>query len=368
MNVILAGNGMSIAYNKELALPALTRSVLDAFSIVGAYDGDLLAQFAAATGATDEGLESVLGSLDQVASALLPLQGLAALESLGPEGQRSVADAAVALAHVYRVGTGVTLGIIAERARGQDDQDRAAELLLEALPEEEPLTVATLNYDGIIPSRVLDRRGGFDLAAGYECALLPVVNHGEALSCQRLRDTDNLTSMTVVLNLHGSLGWLWHRDHGWWRFALDDLRRLGYWTALREGRTNWLPTVVLTNQTMKSQLVRQYPFGLAYDAFTSRLRYASRLIIAGYGFRDEYLNNTIGSTIAERETVDGMPPLKIAVIDKGDSLSDELIYETLPPSSSTLVFRDGVRSAIADARWTGLLELGQSEGPVTSLN
>jgi hypothetical protein len=352
MNVILAGNGLSIAYNPELALESLSAKVRAAFDAAGLGDADLLARFAAQTGATDSGLESMLGALDQVAAALRPLSELATLAALGAGGQQSVRQAAEALGQVYRVGAGVALQTIDGLARGQDDADRAAQTLLAAIPSNEPLTVASLNYDGILPSRLLSGGGFHDLAAGYESSQFEVVRGKSALACYPLRTHDDMDSRSVLLNLHGFLGWLWHPDHRYWRFSLEDLREVDYWTALRTGTTKWLPAVVLTNQQIKSELVRQHPFSLAYEAFVRRLRMANRLVVAGYSFSDEYLNERLQAAVRQHDELSPTTPLKIAVIDKGNALTDETIYETLPRRASTNIFREGVNGAVVDARWT----------------
>ncbi len=67
------------------------------------------------------------------------------------------------------------------------------------------VTVATLNYDGLLHSGILAAGAITDLAAEYDEDLFTVVS-GDRLEGKRLRRRDDLTSGIELVNLHGQLG------------------------------------------------------------------------------------------------------------------------------------------------------------------
>lgn len=295
-SVVLVGNGISIAYNQGLAIRPLTERILSAFD---AGDGAILTGFAQGAGAQDSSFESVLGALDQI-SVALPLLIALNSEGLAVDSRTEVLNqSAQLLSEIYRTGLGHSLETIDGLAQNNSGDIDGITALADELADLDDLTIATLNYDGLLPSRLLEGPGTvYDLAAGYEPSSFIVIDDCQRLDAFRLRDRDDLRAPTLI-NLHGSMGWLRHPDHGWWRFRVQDLRRVGFWQALRENRTDWLPVVVLTNQHRKSEIVGTYPFRLAYEAFRQRIDRCDRLAIIGYGFGDMYLNHILQESLGQ---------------------------------------------------------------------
>lgn len=344
--VILVGNGLSISYNPNLAMSPLTDAVLDAFDKGAGADAQTLREFARRAGAHQDMLEAVLGSLDQMSAALPTLRRLSVSGAVG-RGARSLKRASDVLAGLYRVGLGHSLEVIDNLAHGVPDAMRPIDAFIGALPDPADVTIATLNYDGILPSRLLEHGGQYgDLAAGYHPGNHTVVPNHSAIGGFGLRDEDNIPRPPLI-NLHGSIGWLTHPDHGWWRFRVQDLRDRGYWRALREGRTEWTPVVVLTNQDRKSEVVRRYPFDLAYRAFRYRLRDASRLAIIGYGFGDDYLNQVLADELSGRNA------LPLLVITSGDNPTAACVRTALNLRSRRplRIIRTGAEGGVTSSAW-----------------
>src|SRR5205823_5505846 len=122
-----------------------------------------------------------------------------------------------------------------------------------------------------------------DLADGrWDRVQAHEVTPGHPIDGHPLREIDDLLrDRAHVIQLHGSLGWLWEpsRD-GVWKFRLNELRMADYWECWREGGTEWSPAVVLTDR--KDRATATWPFSLAYDVFHRRLADAERWLIAGY--------------------------------------------------------------------------------------
>lgn len=217
--VVLIGNGVSIAYNPELAVPALTRRVFQALD-GGTGSTRVFEYFAQRCGATGAGLEDVLGALDQMSAALPILQNLVSSGLASVEGANALADSSNLIATMYQFGVSHALEIIDGLAQGQPASFAVIEDLHNSLPDPDALTVATLNYDGLLSSALLEGRDYlFDLATGYLRRSFRIVDDQDQISGYRLRERDDLGARSLI-NLHGSMGWLQHPAHGCWRFPL----------------------------------------------------------------------------------------------------------------------------------------------------
>lgn len=186
--------------------------------------------------------------------------------------------------------------------------------------------MATLNYDGLTHSALLDawndlwlQAGGkmADLAWGSGDQLLEVVP-GRTLRSWPIRDEDTIPDdRAALLQLHGSLAWLRHRPTlQVWKFRLTDLRDAQYWDGLANGSSEWEPVVVLTDR--KREAVASWPFDLAYRIFVGRLIAADRWLVAGYSFGDEPVNAALGLAAKVRKAIGRTAPLML-VIDLGHS-------------------------------------------------
>lgn len=124
----------------------------------------------------------------------------------------------------------------------------------------------------------------------------------------------------ALIQLHGSLAWLREPRLGMYKFDLEALRSLGYWEALRNGQTDWLPVVVLTDQ--KERQIQRTPFSLAYDIFQRRLVAADHWLIAGYGLKDAPVNELFRTAAMTRKAI-GLRAPKILVVDYGVEVDEK---------------------------------------------
>lgn len=323
----LVGNGLSIAYNPELAIPCLTRSLVDVFQTSGpvleavAGDPRVLA---------DNGFEVLLGPFDRAASLLHSLPGTVSRGSVDA-AFRKVLGAAETLQEVYREGMAVTLDLIASLAHGIPERFVVVHAFCEAiadLAEPDAIAIATLSYDGLLHAGFLQesvdlQRGNSrtlqisDLADGRtRTSCGEDFSDGEPLeSCELRVVPDFGPGCARLINLHGSLGWLRRRSPvgvDARKFKIEDLRRVSFWEKYRAGKTQWEPLVVLTD--VKDPVPQTFPFSLAYGAFFDELRHADRWLIAGYGFGDAPVNEMLRLAARARDAMgQGLSILAVGV-------------------------------------------------------
>lgn len=375
MTTCLIGNGLSIAYNPELSVEALTTGLLQAFGDLQAPVGQEhpLARFAQALhGSGKDSFESLLGLLDSAALALPHLARLAdVVRSQSAEDITTALDRTVAfLREVHTQGMGTALELIASRGRGQSESQFNSVILavcraIANLRGDGQVAVATLNYDGLLHAgfqRLEDEPHSTvrlcDLAAGFAGTSMCPAGSKE-LACYGLRRDWALPGNIHLLNLHGSLGWLGDPDSGRvWKFALEDLRSvdeegLSYWTLLRAGRQRLEPRVVLTDR--KDEAVTQWPFSLAYDIFEDRLVRSHRWLIAGYSFGDRPVNCAITRALARRRDSNWGQP-RILVLGRPGADAESLhrdVLQRLGAGAPLQVDTTGLPGSVQSAVWQG---------------
>ena len=371
--VCLVGNGLSIAFNPELTIETLTRTLLASFA--GSDNPDL--RILAAVGGHDTGFEQLLGPFDAAASLLVALPGfqelIAAQNEEGSLGG-SLKRAYDFFTTTYRAGVGNVLDLISELARARIADPHFAGVVgtfceaVSALGPASHITIATLNYDGLLHAGFLDERPVdsnelwnqnirriaqiTDLGDGrVESFDHTIVDHQPSpIPSRRLRELhDLMPERLAVLQLHGSLGWLRHPETGEiWKFRLDDMRRLGYWEAWRRGRTVWNPVVVLTDQ--KTPVVDRYPFRLAYAVLEERLSSAERWLIAGCSLGDEPVRQVLQSALAFRRRRSLAEP-RLLVIGNGASQAATDRVKALVDVEDLVVAADPLPSALDGPEW-----------------
>lgn len=340
----LVGNGLAIAYEPQLAIPELTRSITRAFQERAQLPdatpaAQVLGEFATSVrGDAAEGFERLLGPLDSVARAIPALSGLAPVVRAQQTGREDLERLQALLIGLHRFGVGEVLNLIAGLAEATHETrfSVTVQSFVEALlglirPNYGRLTIATLNYDGLLHAALLEHvqrddgwevgpsRIASDLADGRSSAKgsHQLLTGSQPCEGQALRSIDDLLiERTALLQLHGSLAWLRDPVGGAvWKFRLDDLRRLDYWIRWRDGETDWEPVVVLTDQ--KTKAVTLEPFNLAYRAFETRLVAADRWMIAGYGFGDEPVQMVLRSALHRRRT-ERLGEPRLLILDVGE--------------------------------------------------
>ncbi|MFG1818296.1 SIR2 family protein [Kribbella sp. NPDC049174] len=373
----LFGNGLSIAFNHDLAIPALTTEIKRRFKTIDpareAPDRVLarLATRAHETGDPHQDFEALIGPLDQQSENLTDLRELA--EIVGQES-RAVANAIRTVGDfvksLQRQGKGDALDLIQERSYAGGLQPTwIIEDFIRAVTATAAgqVAIGNLNYDSLAMAGLCRTAptGGFcDMAWGYGPSLFDVVPGTYTISGSALR-TDASTfpaRRTRLLHLHGSLTWL--RRPGTneiYRFGIEDLRTIDYWRAWRDGLTEWAPEVVLTNQSAKSQVVAKHPFLLAYQTFFQSLYKADRWLIAGYSFRDECVNDLLSQAWGYRAA----NPPEILVVTHGKQLTMDQVVDAIgcapglvPTGRHLYICRCGIADAPKCARWSSWERFG----------
>ena len=262
-----------------------------------------------------------------------------------------------ALGRLHQIGLGTALNLIADRAHGQgeDAREKAVGVLvggLCALAGGDRLTLATLNYDGLLMS-ALDESKVADLARGGPGQSLTIAA-GIELPCWPLREIDDLPEDRQIhlLQLHGSLGWVRRPDGTVHKFKIDSLRTKDFWNLVASGKTDSRPVVVLTDR--KETIVRTPPFALAYEILRDRLMGATHWCIAGYGFLDVPVNKTLGRVIALRRDL-GLDEPKLLVLGHGDADTLKATVQgalKAPPLSNLFVDGEGMPASVHGAAWS----------------
>ncbi|TDV43690.1 SIR2 family protein [Actinophytocola oryzae] len=356
---VLMGNGVSIADNPDLNVTSLSTRLADEFAKLGGDQAnEVLAHLANAINPEDEpsGFESILGPLDLMATALAAIAPLPAMFGTDQtEIVNQIEASSGFLRTVYTRGVAITLRAIDKESISTSTLDKSVTTrfveAVKALDRSSSVTIATLNYDSLLLQGVLDDSSNVsDLAAGYAKSSSSITD--EALvDCWAIRGVDNLPpSPIVVIQLHGSLGWLNSPEGRVYKFRLGDLRAVEYWERLEQGRTLWTPAVVLTSQAGKVRLVAEHPFSLAYEAFLGRLRASDIWIICGYGFGDQILNRRLGEIFRSSAKV-----RRVLVITYGEHPSESTVYKALgdpeDQSNDIVICRDGLPAGLSCEHW-----------------
>ncbi len=374
---VLVGNGLSIAFNPALTIPKITIEIvarLNAAGASGTTPAKIMQQVAQnlmqGSGDAYSDFEALLGPFDQQADSLKMLRQLADLA--GPHSTL-VANAldlsAEFVDSLRRYGVGHALDIIANRSRADWALVQGVHDFIIATVQASRggrVTFGNLNYDSLVMAALTHLYGGdlCDMTNGREFPSLQQVVDGTewGIPGRPLRVIADYPPYRRIrlLHLHGSLAWLRAPGttgaSGVMRFDIDPLRNAGYWQAWREGRSGWTPEVVLTNQTSKDTIVRQYPFSLAYDSFYDELRTADRWLIAGYSFRDGCVNELLMRAWAVRKTVPQVMVVTKGHVPEKDEVLDALGFDPVnngdpDPSGWLHVYRGGLETAPKSPAW-----------------
>lgn len=354
----LVGNGLSIAYNSDLEMDALTDGMLAGLAeLAGDAAAEALSGFAQAlSNAGTLNFENLLSPLDDVSRALPSLSGAAPLI---PGQSDAILEAANALAAIHRVGLSTVLELISERAYGAGEEQlepivKRVCRAINSLPTEKGIAVGTLNYDGLIHAGFLDIPSVVDLVPGY----VPIVQHQIApdvsIGGRSLRRSANFGQARIrILNMHGSLSWLWNlSEHDAVKFEFQALRDTAYWNHLRQGTATRVPVVVLTDQ--KQAAIEEWPFSLAYAAFETALGFATHWLIAGYGFEDEPLNAVLRDAVETQRRFNRAPRVLVIDFGRDPALWRDHVAEVMSLTSSQIqVDVTGLPDAVEGSEWNG---------------
>lgn len=375
--VALIGNGVSVAFNTDLAMRELTAAIIEKINEGG--DGDASQALLSLVNdlpedSAREDFEALIGPLDRLSETIKAFGALSHLATRASEDvQSDLKGASAFFDDVRRTGVSIALETIDERAYASEPDMRVITDFVDAIGEAagtgSKVTIANLNYDSLVMKALISEQDPkvCDMADGrvHKKIQRDIVGEGKKRVGHPLRAASDFDAefmrkqRVLLLHLHGSVSWLRSpepEDGGQvFRFKISTLRSDGFWAAWRAGRTNWEPVVVLTNQQHKSATVAEPPFSIAYDQFRERLKTSGRWMIAGYSFRDQCVNDVLREVWRERQGVE----TRIMVVAYGDDLQEAVILDALGydsemdavPSEFLTISRGGIQAAPASQEW-----------------
>lgn len=322
---VLAGNGLSIAFNPDLNLQSITEEVLR--RIERAEGGDVvaamqeIAERALPDGASSaEDFEVLVGSFGAESRTLDLLDTLAELTSPADEDLRRSIQRVVRFAEKVRdTGVSHVLQVISERSHAYVDQAHSLHDLIANITRsfDGRITIGNLNYDTLLLAALLTicQSDLADMGHGYHRVKVTIDDQVEYQTpALRLTASDFPSNKRVqLLHLHGSLTYWATRDgsvHA--KLPRERLETEDQWVAVREETTNIRPVVVLASRRDKAEHVARYPFDLAYQMFSAGLADAAHWLVVGYSFRDDPVNATLRSEFIDRD-----PKPKVFVVTYG---------------------------------------------------
>lgn len=352
----IVGNGTSIVYNDQLAIGPLTTGIVAAFNaLAGSDSGDALAAFAQQVhGQERDDFEGLLGPLDAITQALPLLGGVDAPFAGVPSIANPLQQATTALRRLHRLGLGTALRLIAERSQGQGDAQLqqgpgALAKALVDLTDGDLLTLATLNYDGLLQA-VLPDENVADLATGLGHGTVDL-GDGVPMQSWPIRTTSDFPDDRSIhlLHLHGSLGWL-RVPGGTRKFSIQALRDANVWARIASGELQVEPVVVLTDR--KDNVPGTAPFSLGYKILADRLAASDLWCVAGYGLLDAPVNRTLVEAARTRHDA-GLPQPRLLVLGYGDPDEINDLFQTRvgPIAAQLFVSGAGVPAFIGDPQW-----------------
>ncbi|MBD8517282.1 SIR2 family protein [Plantibacter sp. CFBP 8804] len=336
---VLVGNGLSVAFNRQLALQAITAEVLRRLEAESTQGGRIvkamqqLAARALPDGASSDGdFEVLVGAFGAESRTLQHLQSLARLQLPHARKLRRSIKRTRRFARTIRdSGVSHVLEVIAERSRGGGENAEDLHHFVEALRDgfDGEITIGNLNYDTLLLSALTETcRGSFaDLGDGRK--RLNARFGGVKRSVQPLRaSADEFPSHRIrLLQAHGSVTYWKDARSRYAKLPIEMMRETPVWRSVRNNTTKLRPVVVLANQRDKATQVAKYPFSLVYDMLSSAFRADERWLVVGYSFRDACINERLRKALKHRRRA-GLP-IEVLVVTLGDELSRDQVLDCL---------------------------------------
>lgn len=367
---VLMGNGFSIAFNENLVIPKITQEITKRLDQAGEAGGDAAQMMQEVAQRlriqhADTNFEALVAPFDEIGDVTRMMERLAGLAGdRALKVVQALRDSAKFAHDLRRHAVSHILDVIATESAASLDLRDGVEKFITGIVDASrggEVTFGNLNYDSILMAVLVDlyRDSLCDLTDPRKGVVFTEVVPGWAMSGGHLRLIGDLprNRRITLLHLHGSLTWLHNTKTGAYvRFGIDVMRRARFWKAWREGKTDWEPVVVLTNQDTKTSLVKEYPFALAYETFYSRLLTADKWLIAGASLQDECVNEMLQRAFRARSTVP-----QVMVVTKGawpterqvlDAVGYDPVWGNDPdPEKWLTILRDGIDEAVASFDW-----------------
>lgn len=307
---ILTGNGLSIAFNQDLALSSITREVLGrieeengdeattalkALSSRIVQSGDKLsdADFEVLVGAF--GLEyKTLGLLENLSTVL---------DSDDSDLSKAFGQVSDFVGNVRIQGLSHVLEVIMEYSELSKGKQQELLQLIDLICSSfsGSVTFGNLNYDSLLLTALLKSQWKdqlADIADGRPNAAIDEVSEDLCVPAHRLRKRikDFPEGRRIwLLHLHGSICyWNFPEENTFWKVERQVLKSEALFKKMRAGQLgSHEPAVVLSSESEKQSEVDSYPFNLAYEGFSDELNKCPAWIIIGYSFRDIPVNEML---------------------------------------------------------------------------
>lgn len=369
---VIIGNGVSIAAEPSLRLAALTEEIRSRFAVAGhtAEPADrVLSRLALRVEPSSDparDFEGIIGPLNHHKASVDDLRDLAELVgSDSPAVRRACATLGTFLQALQRLGRGHALDIIASRSIATFDHRGPIDDFLSAaikVAGNGTVVIGNLSYDLLAlaslidlvpPGQLCDMARG-DQGDQFDIGSSPFPMMGHPLRTD-VNDFPRRWIKVKLMHLHGSLSFLRHPETGIvYKFGINPLRAANHWAAWRDGKTEWEPQVVLTNQSAKSMEIQKEPFALAYSVTREQLQLSDRWLLAGYSFRDECVNAMLREEFRAHARIP-----QIMVVTHGNAPTQEEILNALgwiepldlDPAEFLHVSRGGIAVASTSPEW-----------------
>jgi hypothetical protein len=289
--------------------------------------------------------EKLAGPIDTLAQTLVLMSALSWLVRYDEAKASLLLEMSENLSRIHRQVAGIVLDLVAGvRVEGNTQNiKRVAEHIFEVAEEKVNVDVFTLNYDARLDSELLELHrlsettylsDEFDGRPEREVEIpLQFRNRIVRLAAKPWRTEPYVPAGNAVRlhHLHGAATWLEWYDEVFKASSLDSLRTLRVFNAWGNGvDLGPRPAVVLTDQ--KGRAVERSPFNKAYSDLMRAVWSADEVVIAGYAFNDEPVNNAL---------VDAARSFTKFSIHGRSPESHEVAARALEPIASQLLFFTG---------------------------
>lgn len=314
---VLVGNGLSIAFNPDLNLRAITAEMMERIQNASDDGDDVIAamreiaQNALPHGVNSEDdFELLVGAFGAETQTLTYLDRLASLTKPKKRKLRKAIRRVSSFAEQVRhTGLSHVLQVIYERSKSNDDDARDLHAFVSSITTafKGRVVFANLNYDTLLLAALLHvcEHDVADMGDGRRSHSVTLTNrHGVEKRGKALRETalDFPADRRVqLLHLHGSvMFWSDASKTTFVKLERDFLKPRAHWRSVRDGNASMRPVVVLATQRQKSAHVEEYPFNLAYEMFVAGLKGSNHWLVVGYSFRDEPVNAKLREEFSTR--------------------------------------------------------------------
>ncbi|OMD26759.1 SIR2 family protein [Paenibacillus odorifer] len=204
--------------------------------------------------------------------------------------------------------------------------------LTSIIKEENEVELFTLNYDLLLETILLDSLGPNKFIEYYHQAgpwfavskeVPRYYFNPEKVKQQRLKNNCN----TKLYHLHGSLSSFKDlKNNKTFRIKNEVIKNHNVYKRISELMI--VPSIITGGQ--KSDKIQEVPFNFYYEQFVNVMsdleQLCEELIIVGYSFRDEHINNAISKRIQLASLNNDPYPLKLIIIDYAKTDEDKEIF------------------------------------------